>query len=164
MADSRATNARPGLRAGRRSKSTTFPCLTITVSCGRLSCRPRSQFDCSNGVFRGRWTAISIWRRRGAKPMYAEWWFRQKERARGRCSSAISAKFRFGRLLIGSCSVRKRGSAEEKALLQRYTQQLNPQESRLEALKKESKQLEDQADAAQTELDRIVRELSFDVK
>jgi hypothetical protein len=57
-----------------------------------------------------------------------------------------------------------KGSAEEKALLQRYTQQLNTQESRLEALKKESKQLEDQADAAQTELDRIVRELSFDVK
>jgi len=57
-----------------------------------------------------------------------------------------------------------KGSAEEKALLQRYTQQLNAQESRLEALKKESKQLEDQADAAQAELDRIVRELSFDVK
>jgi len=57
-----------------------------------------------------------------------------------------------------------RGSAEEKALLQRYTQQLNTQESRLEALKKESAQLGVQADAAQAELDRIVRELSFDVK
>lgn len=57
-----------------------------------------------------------------------------------------------------------KGSAEEKALLQRYTQQLNSQENRLEALKKESEQLDEKAEEAQAELDRIIQELSFDVK
>ena len=46
-----------------------------------------------------------------------------------------------------------KGSAEEKALLQRYTQQLNTQETRLEALKKEAGQLETEEEAAQEELD-----------
>jgi hypothetical protein len=57
-----------------------------------------------------------------------------------------------------------KGSAEEKALLQRYTRQLNDQEDRLEALKKESKQVEAQKDAAQAELDRMIQEVSMDVK
>ena len=39
-----------------------------------------------------------------------------------------------------------KGSAEEKALLQRYTQQLNEQENRLDALHKEVQQLEQQKD------------------
>ena len=57
-----------------------------------------------------------------------------------------------------------KGSAEEKALLQRYTKQLNSQESRLEELKKETAGVEQQVDAAQAELDRIIEELSFDEK
>ncbi|MGD0301670.1 MAG: carboxypeptidase regulatory-like domain-containing protein [Bryobacteraceae bacterium] len=57
-----------------------------------------------------------------------------------------------------------RGSAEEKALLQRYTQQLNEQENRLETLRKESQQLESQKDGAQAALDKMIEELAFDVK
>lgn len=57
-----------------------------------------------------------------------------------------------------------KGSAEEKALLQRYTQQLNEQENRLETLRKESQQLEAQKDSAQAALDKMIEELSFDVK
>jgi hypothetical protein len=57
-----------------------------------------------------------------------------------------------------------KGSAEEKALLQRYTQQLNEQENRLEALRKESAQLEAKKDSAQAALDKMIEELAFDVK
>jgi DNA repair exonuclease SbcCD ATPase subunit len=57
-----------------------------------------------------------------------------------------------------------KGSAEEKALLQRYTQQLNEQENRLETLRKESQQLEAQKDSAQAALDKMIQELSFDVR
>ena len=57
-----------------------------------------------------------------------------------------------------------KGSAEEKALLQRYTQQLNEQENRLETLRKESQQLEAQKDSLQAALDKMIQTLSFDVK
>ena len=57
-----------------------------------------------------------------------------------------------------------KGTPEEKALLQRYTQQLNEQENRLATLEKEQAQLETQIDAAKEELDRMIQELSFDVK
>jgi hypothetical protein len=57
-----------------------------------------------------------------------------------------------------------KGSAEEKVLLQRYTRQLNDQEDRLEALKKEMKDLEAKKDAAQSALDKMIQELSFDVR
>ena len=57
-----------------------------------------------------------------------------------------------------------KGSAEEKALLQRYTQQLNEQENRLETLRKESQQLEAQTSSDQAALDKMIEELAFDVK
>lgn len=57
-----------------------------------------------------------------------------------------------------------RGSAEEKSLLQRYTQQLNEQENRLATLRKENQQIEAQQSKAQAELDRMIQELVFDVK
>jgi hypothetical protein len=57
-----------------------------------------------------------------------------------------------------------KGSADEKALIQRYTQQLNEQENRLETLKKESAQIEAKQDKEQAALDRMIQELSFDVK
>jgi hypothetical protein len=57
-----------------------------------------------------------------------------------------------------------RGSAEEKALLQRYTQQLNEQENQLEKLRKETDQLDAQRDRAQEALDQLIQELSFDEK
>lgn len=57
-----------------------------------------------------------------------------------------------------------KGSAEEKALVQRYTQQLAQQESRIEALTKEITELERQRLDAEAELDRMIESLSFDVK
>ena len=57
-----------------------------------------------------------------------------------------------------------KGSPEEKALLQRYTRQLNDQEDRLEALDKQIKQLESQQEAAQSELNHAIETLTFDVK
>jgi len=57
-----------------------------------------------------------------------------------------------------------KGSPEEKALVQRYTQQLDRQETRLETLRKEMEQIEAQKDKAQAGLERMIGELSFDVK
>ena len=57
-----------------------------------------------------------------------------------------------------------KGSAEEKKLLERYTQQLDAQENRLEALRKEMQQLDAQKQTAQAALDNMIEELSLDVK
>lgn len=57
-----------------------------------------------------------------------------------------------------------KGSAEEKALVQRYTQQLAQQETRIEALTKEIAELERQRDEADTELNRMIESLAFDVR
>jgi hypothetical protein len=57
-----------------------------------------------------------------------------------------------------------KGSAEEKALLQRYTQQLNEQETRIETLRKEVAQFSQQSDSAQEALDKMTAALAFDVK
>ncbi len=57
-----------------------------------------------------------------------------------------------------------KGSPEEKALLQRYAQQLDTQETRLAVLRKEGAEIEERKDAAQETLDRMVQELAFDVK
>jgi hypothetical protein len=56
-----------------------------------------------------------------------------------------------------------KGSAEEKQLLQRYTRQLDQQESQLDALRAEIAQLEQKRDAAQAELARMAQELVLDV-
>jgi hypothetical protein len=56
-----------------------------------------------------------------------------------------------------------KGSAEERALTQRYTQQLADQETRLEALRRESKELQAKHDQTQVELDKMMENLSFDV-
>jgi len=57
-----------------------------------------------------------------------------------------------------------KGSAEEKLLLQRYTQQLNEQENRLEKLRKEKEGLESQHAKARDALNKMIQDLSFDVK
>jgi hypothetical protein len=57
-----------------------------------------------------------------------------------------------------------KGSAEEKALLQRYTQQLNQQETRLEELRKQTVEIETKRNAEQQKLDSMIQELSFDVR
>jgi uncharacterized coiled-coil protein SlyX len=55
-----------------------------------------------------------------------------------------------------------KGSAEEKALLQRYTRQLDSQEDRLNALNKEIADLQEKHTQAQSQLDRIVQESVLD--
>ena len=57
-----------------------------------------------------------------------------------------------------------KGTAEERALVQRYTQQLNEQESRLEALRKQAQQLNTEWESAKSALDKMVEEISFDLK
>jgi hypothetical protein len=56
-----------------------------------------------------------------------------------------------------------KGSSEEKALIQRYTRQLDEQENRLEALKREISELEARKQSAQMELDKMLQELALDV-
>jgi len=53
-----------------------------------------------------------------------------------------------------------KGSAEEKALLQRYTRQLDGQEDRLAALKKESADLQGKRTKLQGKLDEMVQEIA----
>jgi hypothetical protein len=57
-----------------------------------------------------------------------------------------------------------RGSAEEKKLLERYTEQLNSQETRLAVLRREIQQLETERQAMQRALDQLIQELSLDVE
>jgi hypothetical protein len=55
-----------------------------------------------------------------------------------------------------------RGSAEEKALLLRYTKQLDDQETQLAALRKKIQDTEIQRDAAQAQLETMVDELHLE--
>jgi hypothetical protein len=55
-----------------------------------------------------------------------------------------------------------KGSAEEKALVERYTKELNEQEDRLAAIRKESADLEAKRAEAQSELSRMIEALQFD--
>lgn len=57
-----------------------------------------------------------------------------------------------------------KGSAEERTLLQRYTKQLNDQEDRLEALRKEIARLDALEDTEQDKLNQMIRDLSVDIK
>src|SRR6266581_4133769 len=55
-----------------------------------------------------------------------------------------------------------RGSAEEKALLQRYTRQLDDQETQLEALRKKIQETEAQRDAANAQLEKMIGDLQIE--
>jgi predicted RNase H-like nuclease (RuvC/YqgF family) len=55
-----------------------------------------------------------------------------------------------------------RGSAEEKALLQSYTRQLDEQETRLDTLRKNIQQTEAQRDEANGLLAKIIENLELD--
>ena len=55
-----------------------------------------------------------------------------------------------------------KGSAEEKALLQRYTRQLDSQEDRLNTLTKEISDVQEKHTQAQQQLDRMVQEVTLD--
>lgn len=55
-----------------------------------------------------------------------------------------------------------KGSAEEKALLQRYTRQLDSQEDRISTLRSEMSGLKDKRAKLQAELDTLVQEIALD--
>jgi hypothetical protein len=55
-----------------------------------------------------------------------------------------------------------KGTAEERALVQRYARQLDEQETRMETLRRETIELERQRSAAQTELDRMIEGLTLE--
>jgi hypothetical protein len=55
-----------------------------------------------------------------------------------------------------------KGSAEERALTQRYTQQLADQETRLETLQRESADYQTKRDQAQADLDAMIENLTLD--
>jgi hypothetical protein len=55
-----------------------------------------------------------------------------------------------------------KGSAEERALLQRYTRQLDAQEDRLSALNKEISDLQEKQTQARNQLDQIVQQIGLD--
>lgn len=54
------------------------------------------------------------------------------------------------------------GGADERSLTERYTQQLADQETRLDAIKRESADLQAKQDQAQAELDKMIEDLSLD--
>jgi len=55
-----------------------------------------------------------------------------------------------------------KGSSEEKSLVQRYVGQLDSQENRLAALRKESSDLASKQNQARSELDRLIMEVNLD--
>jgi hypothetical protein len=55
-----------------------------------------------------------------------------------------------------------KGSAEERALIQRYTGELNSQEDRLDTLRKEMEDLRDKRVQASAELDRMIMGINLD--
>jgi len=55
-----------------------------------------------------------------------------------------------------------RGSAEEKTLLQRYTKQLDEQETQLESLRKTIRDTEAQRDQANNQLEKMIDELQIE--
>jgi hypothetical protein len=57
-----------------------------------------------------------------------------------------------------------KGSAEERALTQRYTQQLNDQETRLEAIDRQLTDLQARRAQAQQELDKTIENLSLEAE
>ena len=55
-----------------------------------------------------------------------------------------------------------KGSPEEKALLQRYTRQLDSQEDRLNALNKEISDLQDKHVQEDAKLDQMIQDITMD--
>jgi hypothetical protein len=56
-----------------------------------------------------------------------------------------------------------KGSAEEKALTQRYTQQLSDQETHLDKLRNEKEEFEKKSEAAQEKVDKLIEDLTMEV-
>lgn len=55
-----------------------------------------------------------------------------------------------------------KGSAEERALIQRYTRELDSQEDKLADLRKQKEDLDSRQEQAQTELETMVEQIVLD--
>ena len=55
-----------------------------------------------------------------------------------------------------------KGSAEERALTQRYTQQLSDQETHLDKLNAEQEDFEKKSASAQEQLDKMIEDLAIE--
>lgn len=55
-----------------------------------------------------------------------------------------------------------KGSPEEKALLQRYTKQMDSHEDRLDALAKEIQDLQSKRNQANQQLDQMIQQITMD--
>ena len=56
-----------------------------------------------------------------------------------------------------------KGSSEEKALLERYVRELNEQEDRVQALRKEIYEMQQKRDVAQSTLNTMIENLQMEV-
>jgi uncharacterized phage infection (PIP) family protein YhgE len=56
-----------------------------------------------------------------------------------------------------------KGSAEEKALIERYVHQLNEQEDRMQALRHEINEMQQKRDSAQGTLNQMIEALTMEV-
>ena len=56
-----------------------------------------------------------------------------------------------------------KGSAEEKALVERYVRQLNEQEDRMQSLRREISEMQQKRDSAQSTLNGMVEALQMEV-
>jgi hypothetical protein len=92
---------------------------------------------------------------------------KQKEKIAGLAAQAFRCKTETDQIAADQGRIREnmkalKGSSEEKALLQRYVGQLDAQENRLAALRKEQSDISGQQTQANTELDRMIEEVSVD--
>jgi len=92
---------------------------------------------------------------------------KQKEKINGLNGQIANLKRESDQIALDQSRIREnmkalKGSSEEKALLQRYVSQLDSQETRLVALRKQSSDLSAQETDASEELDRIISQISID--
>jgi hypothetical protein len=92
---------------------------------------------------------------------------KQKEKSNGISIQIADRKRESDQIAADQSRIREnmkalKGNSEEKALLQRYVGQLDSQENRLAALRKETSDLNAQQNTAQAELDRMIMEINVD--
>lgn len=92
---------------------------------------------------------------------------KQKEKVSALVAQIVRCKTETDQIAADQGRIREnmkalKGSSEEKALLQRYVGQLDAQENRLAALRKEQSDISAQQTQASEELDRMIQEVSVD--
>ena len=92
---------------------------------------------------------------------------KQKEKIGALAAQALRCKMETDQIAADQGRIREnmkalKGSSEEKALLQRYVGQLDAQENRLAALRKDQGDISAQQNQASGELDRLIEDVSAD--